>query len=174
MTALDRLMVQVAAAVLLVLGAWLWHSHELAAARQAGWDAAVAAGKAQYDADAAKARKTETDLRAKLRAKDEEANELERTYEISLEVAQRDVRAGRERLRCPAAGPVHAAASAPADGPTAGEPAPDGPGADLMPEVAADVLGLAADGDSIVRKYDRLVERFEACRALNNGPVPAD
>jgi hypothetical protein len=167
-------MVQVAAVVLLVLGAWLWHVHEVSAARIAGWDAAVAAGKAKYEADAAKARKTESELRAQLRDKDDEANELERTYEISLEVAQRDVRAGRERLRCPTAGPVHAAAPAPAAGPAAGEPAPDGPGADLVPEVAADVLGLAADGESIVRKYDRIVERFEACRALNNGTPPAD
>jgi len=42
-----------------------------------------------------------------------------------------------------------------------------------VPEVAADILVLAADAAGLVRKYERLTERYDACRALNNGVVDA-
>jgi hypothetical protein len=36
-----------------------------------------------------------------------------------------------------------------------------------VPEVASDLLGVASDLARVVRQYDRITERFEACRALN-------
>jgi hypothetical protein len=39
-----------------------------------------------------------------------------------------------------------------------------------VPEAAADLLGIAADVAGLVRRYDRLIQRFEACRAVNAKP----
>jgi hypothetical protein len=36
-----------------------------------------------------------------------------------------------------------------------------------VPEAAADILGDGATVAGLVRKYDRLTERFEKCRAVN-------
>jgi hypothetical protein len=36
-----------------------------------------------------------------------------------------------------------------------------------VPEVAADLLGIAADAAGLVRRYAEVVERFDACRAVN-------
>ncbi|GGY11644.1 hypothetical protein GCM10007386_47420 [Pseudoduganella dura] len=52
-------------------------------------------------------------------------------------------------------------------------PAPDASGAAIVREVAGDILGLAADTGPVLRKYQRVVERFEACCAMNNGAEPA-
>jgi len=166
--ALEWLMLQLAGAALLVLSAWLWHADKVGDAYKAGQAAAVAAGNAQHAADLAAARKTETGLRLLLATKDELSHNKEILYAENLSAAQRRVVSGADRLRCPGVGSVSNAATAPA-GPAAGGLAPDGPGAAIVPEVAGDILSLAADTGRVLRKYQRVVERYEACRALNNG-----
>jgi len=37
-----------------------------------------------------------------------------------------------------------------------------------VPEAAAEILGDAADVGRLVRRYERIVERFDACRAMNS------
>lgn len=138
-----------------------------AAKHEAGYQAAVEAGKAQHDRDAAAALKTESDLRAQLRIKDTDAYQKEQDHAASLQAAQRRVRAGTDRLLCP--GPVPAG-SAPDHRPAAGGPGAEGEGSAIVPEAAADLLGIGADIAGIVRRYERVVERFEACRAVNAGP----
>lgn len=134
---------------------------------QAGYNAAIADGKEQYDRDAATARKTESDLRGKLRAQDADALKKKEEYEANLETAQRRVRTGTERLLCPGTISVAAAAD---DRLAAGGPGADGEGPAIVPEVAAEILGDGADVAGLVRRYDRVVQRFEACRAVNAGP----
>ncbi|MBQ5963135.1 DUF2514 family protein [Massilia sp. ZL223] len=154
----------VVSAGLLVLGA-LGVIHYGGQKYEAGYNAAVADGE-QSRKDAERiARETENDLRNRLRAQDIAAHRKEQEHATRLEAAQRRVRAGVDRLRCPA-GPVSVAAAS-GDRPVAGGPASDGQGAELVPEVAADLLGLAADVGGLVRRYDRLVERFEECRAVS-------
>lgn len=169
MTRLDNPLVYILLAALVAVATWRGVVYYGGTQYDAGHEAAIAAGKKQHDIDVAAALKTETDLRAQLAAKDDEAKEKERTYEISLEVAQRRLRTGTDSLRCPTAGPVQPAAAA-ADRPIAGGPAVDDQGPALVPDAAADLLGIAADVAGLVRRYDRVVERFEACRALNAVP----
>lgn len=166
MTALERLTAAVILVLALVLGGVWWIHHYGAERFDAGRDAAIASGKEQHDRDAAAARNTESDLRAQLRAKDADAKRKEDEYASNLQNAQRRVRTGADSLRCPAASTVPAAA-APGDRPAAAGSGPDVEGPRLVPEVAADLLGIAADLAGVVRKYDRLTERFESCRALN-------
>jgi len=154
-----------ALATLALLTAWFGLRHYGAEQRQAGWDAAVAVGEEQRTHDAALARERETDLRAQLRARDEHALRKEHEHAESLEAAQRRVRAGVDSLRCPA-GPVPAA-TPPGDRPAAAGPAIDGEGPAIVPEMAAEILGDGADVAGLVRRYERVIERFEACRALN-------
>jgi hypothetical protein len=172
MTALERLMLKFAAAALLVLGAWLWHAGKVGDAYKAGQAAAVAAGNARHAADIVAARKTEADLRLLLSTKDELSRNKEILYAENLSAAQRRLVSGADRLRCPGAGTVSNAAAT-AAGPAAGGAAPDGPGAAIVPEVASDILGLAADTGRVLRKYQRVVERLDACIALNNRAEPA-
>lgn len=173
MSRLDDLVIGAALAVMLAVGAGLsirYYGHEqYDAGYEAGHAVAVAAGNAQRDIDAAIHLKTETDLREKLAKQDDEAKEKERAYEISLQVAQRRVLDGSDRLRCPTASPVQPAAAT-ADRPAAAGAPADGPGPDVVPEAAADLLGIAADVAGLVRRYERVVERFDACRALNEVP----
>jgi hypothetical protein len=165
-SALERLAASVLLAVLLVLGAWFGVRHYGAEQRQAGWDAAVAAGQEERDAAALAALAIESGLRARLLEQDTENLRKEQKYAESLEAAQRRLRAGDDRLRCPA-GPVPGAAPA-GDRPAAAGPGADGEGLDVVPEVAADLLGLAADHQRLLRNYERVVERFETCRSVNS------
>ena len=171
MTALERLLVSVLASVVLlaagVLSVRAYGAHRYGAGHDAGYAAAVAAGKAQHDRDAAVAAKAESDLRAQLAARDVAAHQKEIEHAQDLADAQRRVRAGTDRLRCPA-GPVSTAA-APGDRPVAAGPAVDPGGPDLVPEAAA-VLGYGAAVASLVSRYERLEQRFEACRTVNAGP----
>ncbi|WP_338761968.1 hypothetical protein [Massilia sp. METH4] len=170
MIALERLAIKAGACALVAVAACAWHAHKVSAARQAGYDAAVMAGEKQRAADAAVALANERALRARLAAADAAAQSKEQTYAENLAAAQRRVRAGTDVLRCPAAAPVPPAAAAP-DGSAAGGPAPDWSGAAVVPEVAGDILRLAADTGRVVRNYQRVVERLDACIALNNGPA---
>ena len=173
MTAPERLIVGIALAILLAVGGWLAISHygneRYDAGHDAGYAAAVDLGKKQRDRDAYLNQQTEDELRAMLAAKDADAHRKEQEYASNLEAAQRRVRAGTDRLRCPAADPVQPGAAA-EDRPAAGAPATDGGGPDLVPEAAADLLGIAADVAGLVRRYDQVVERFEACRTVNARP----
>lgn len=168
MTALERLLIGVVVAVLLVTGAWLDRRHYGAERYSAGYAAAVDLGKKQRDRDAYLNQQTEDQLRTLLAAKDADAHRKEQEYASNLEAAQRRVRAGTDRLRCPAS-PVQPATAA-ADRPAAADASADGQGPDVVPEAAADLLGIAADVAGLVRRYDQVIERFEACRAVNARP----
>ena len=172
MTALERLLMVVLPALVLMGGAWLGLHHYGAERYDAGHDAgyaeAVDLGKKQRDRDAYLNQQTEDELRAMLAAKDADAHRKEQEYASNLEAAQRRVRAGTDRLRCPAS-PVQPSTAA-TDRPAAGGTPADGQGPDVVPETAADLLGIAADVAGLVRRYDQVVERFEACRAVNARP----
>lgn len=165
MMAVDRLLCSALAAVLLLIGAWFGLRHYGAEQRQAGYDAAVAAGEEAREAAAVAALAIESGLRTRLLEQDTTALRKEQEHATNLEAAQRRVRAGVDSLRCPA-GPVPAATSA-GDRPVATGPAVDGEGSAIVPEMAAEILGDAADVAGLVRRYERVVERFEACRAVN-------
>lgn len=166
MSHLEDLLSCVLLLIALVFAGWFGVHHYGAARYDGGYAAAVDAGKAQHERDVAAARKTETDLRAQLRDHDEDAHVKEQAYEVSLEVAQRRVRTGVDRLRCPAASAVQPTTAA-SDRPPTGGPGVDGEGPELVPESAADILGDGAAIAGLVRRYGRVVARFEACRALN-------
>ena len=169
MNRLDDLIIGAAIAGMLAVGATVsirYYGHEK---YDDGYAAALAAGQARYEREVAAAIKTETDLRAQLAAKDDEAKEKDRTYAISLEVAQRRVLDGTDRLRCPTARAVQPTAAA-TDRSAAGGSATDGQGPAMVPDDSAALLGLVADHQRLVQRYERVVERFDACRALNAGP----
>lgn len=165
MTALERLLVGVAVAVMLAAGAWIGVHHYGAERYDAGYAAAVDVGNKQRDRAAYLNQQTEDELRALLAAKDADAYRKEQEYASNLADAQRRVRAGTDRLRCPT-GSVPAAAAAEGRPAAAGTPV-DGQGPEFVPDVAANLLGIAADVAGLVRRYDQVVERFEACRAVN-------
>jgi hypothetical protein len=168
-TALERLLVGLAVAVVLATGAWIGVHGYGAEQYDAGYAAAVDAGKKQRDRDTYLNQQTEDELRTMLAAKDADAHRKEQEYASNLADAQRRVRAGTDRLRCPAADPVQPGATA-ADRPAAAGAPADGQGPDVVPEAAADLLSIAADVAGLVRRYDQVVERFEACRAVNARP----
>lgn len=165
MSAVHRLLCSMLAVVLLLLGAWFGVRHYGVEQRQAGWDAAVAAGTEAREAASVAALAIESDLRIRLLEQDITALRKEQEYATNLEAAQRRARAGVDRLRCPA-WPVPAGAP-PGGRPAAAGPAADGEGPDLVPEAAADVLGHGAAIASLVRRYQRVIERAEACRDVN-------
>jgi hypothetical protein len=165
MSRLEQLLFGALVLVGLLLAGWLGVRHYGAEQHQAGHAAAVAEGEVQR-ARAAKAnRQIESDLRAQLHAKDADALKKEQNYAASLETAQRRLRAGTDRLRCPV-GTVPDAAEADNRSAAAG-PRADGEGSAIVPEAAAEILSDASDVAGLVRRYDRVVERFEACRAVN-------
>lgn len=131
-----------------------------------GFEAAIEIGKQQRDADAEINRQTEVDLRTQLGIKDTAALKKEKDYAQSLAAAQRRHLIGTDSLRCPTR-PVPATATT-GDRPAASGPAADHGGSELVPEAAADLIGIASDVERLVRQYDRVVERFEACRAVNS------
>lgn len=167
MSSLERLLIGAVLLVLLLFGGALAVRSYGAEQRQAGWDAAVAAGKEAREAADLAALAIESGLRARLLEQDAAALNQERKHAESLETAQRRVRAGIDSLRCPAAGPIPSGAPA-GDRPAAGGAAADGEGPVVVPEVAAEILGDGADVASLVRRYQRLIDRFEACRAVNS------
>jgi len=164
MSALERLLVGTVLLVLL-LGCTLAVRSYGAGRYDAGYAAAVAEGKEQRDAEALANLAIESGLRTRLLEQDTTAHRKEQEHATNLEAAQRRVRAGIDSLRCPA-GPVSAAASG-GDRPTTAGPVPDGDGAQLVPDAAAALLGDGATVAGIVRKFDRLEQRFEECRAVN-------
>lgn len=169
MTRLEDLLIGIVLAVLVALGAWRGVVYYGGTRYDAGYGAAVAAGEKLRDHEADENRKTESDLRTQLAERDADTHRKEQEYASNLEAAQRRVRAGTDRLRCPATGSVQPAAAA-ADRPAAGGAPADDQGPDVVPEAAAELLGIAADVAGLVRRYDQVVYRFERCRAMNARP----
>lgn len=135
---------------------------------QVGYNNAVADGiEARRAADAANL-KREGVLRKKLSASDDLARTKEVEHAQELETAVRRAAAGSSGMRCPAR-PVPAG-EAPADRPASQRPPADTERAELVPEAAADLLSIGAGYAGILRKYDRLQDRFNACREMNNAP----
>jgi hypothetical protein len=165
MIALDRFRIGLVISAALAVAGWFGLHHYGAERYQAGYNAAVNAGKVQHDRDDAKYRKLESDQIAKDAARDVEAQRKDQEHAQALADAQRRVRAGTDRLRCPA-NPVQPTA-APATGSATGTPATDGAGPDLVPEAAADVLGYGAAIANLVSRYSEVVEHFDECRAVN-------
>ena len=163
--ALERFLVGLLIAAELAVASWLGLHHYGAERYDAGYAAAIATGKAQHDREAAAALKTESDLRAKLAAQDADATRKDQEHAQALADAQRRVRAGTDRLRCPT-NPVQPGTT-PAIGSAASTPTTDGAGSDLMPEAAAVVLGYGAAIAGLVSRYNEIVERFDECRAVN-------
>jgi len=168
-TALERWLAGLLLTIALLGACWIgaeWYGmRRYSAGQNAGYAAAIAAGNAQHDRDAAAAHKTETDLRAQLAERDADAHRKEQEYAENLDAAPRRVRAGTDRLRCPAS-PVQPT-TAPTDRPVAAVAPVDGGGPDIVPEVAAEILSDGAAVAGLVRRYQQVVERFEACRAVN-------
>lgn len=166
MSALERLTAAVILMLILLLGGAWGIRHYGAERYQAGWDGAVAAGKEARDSAATANLAIESGLRAQLLDRDTLALRKEQEYASNLEAAEHRVLTGADRLRCPAAGPVQPAAPA-GDRPVAAESGAGGKGQELVPDAAADVLGIAADVAGLVRRYQQVVDRFDACRAVN-------
>lgn len=166
MNPLDRLLIGCILAAALLVGGVLGLRHYGAERFEAGRAAAIAAGEKLRQAEADRNLHTETELRTELAARDATAQRKEQEYASNLEAAQRRVLTGSDRLRCPAASPIQPTA-APGDRPAASAPETDGAGPDLVPEAAADLLGYGAAVAGLVRRYDEVVERYDACRAVN-------
>jgi hypothetical protein len=162
---LDRFLSGLVIAVALAVAGWFGLHHYGAERYQAGYNNAIDAGKAQHDRDTAAYRKLEEDQRTKDTARDADATRKDQEHAQALADAQRRVRAGTDRLRCPA-NPVQPTAAT-GDRSTAGTPATDGAGPDLVPEAAAEILGNGAAIASLVSRYAEVVERFDECRAVN-------
>ena len=165
MTTIERsLAALIVLAGLVVLG-WLGVMHYGGTRYNAGFADAVNVGKERLAFETELARRTEDALRVELRAKDDMAFTKEKKYVDSLAAAQRRMLIGVDSLRCPT-GPVSAAdASEHRPDPIGSEIDPRGSG--LVPEASADLLGIASNVAGLVRRYERLEERFEACRTLN-------
>lgn len=166
MTKIEQLLVGAIVLIGLALFGWLNLLDYGVERYDEGFEAAIKIGKERRDADAEINRQTETDLRTQLGIKDTVALKKEKDYALSLAAAQRRHLTGTDRLRCPAR-PVSVAAAT-GDRSVASGPAADDGGPELVPEAAADLVGVASDVERLVRQYDRVVERFEACRAVNS------
>lgn len=166
MTPVERMLGALIVLIGLLVAGWVGVLHYGTARYDAGYSMAVKIGNQARDDQDEIYRKSEDTLRAQLRAKDTDIYRKEQKHAQDLAAAQYRVRAGTDRLRCPA-GPVPAG-DAPGDRPAAGGSDPDGQGPRLVPEVAAEILADGADIARIVRQYDRVVERFDACRAMNS------
>ena len=165
MTALDRLVIGAVLLVLLLFGGALTVRSYGAGQYDAGYAAAVKDGEEARDSAAVAALAIESGLRTRLLEQDTDNLRREQEHAASLEAAQRRMRAGDDRLRCPA-GPIPVATAA-GDRSAAARPTADGEGLDLVPEAAAEVLGDGADVAGLVRRYARVIERFEKCRVVN-------
>lgn len=165
MSSLERLLVATVLLLLLLFGGTLAVRSYGAEQRQAGYDAAVDAGKEAQEAAALAALAIESGLRSRLLEQDTTALRKEQEYATNLEAAQRRVRTGVDSLRCPT-GSISSAAAA-GDRPAAAGSAVDGKGPAIVQEVAVEILSDAADVAGLVRRYQRIVDRFEACRAVN-------
>lgn len=165
MTKIEQLLVGTIVLIGLALFGWLNLLDYGVERYDEGFEAAIKIGKERRDADAEINRQTEIDLRTQLAIKDTAALKKEKEHALSLAAAQRRILTGTDRLRCPTR-PVPVTATT-GDRSVAGGPPADDGGSELVPEAAADLVGIASDVERLVRQYDRVVERFESCRAVN-------
>lgn len=165
MTRVERIVGAVGLLACLMVIGLFWLQHYGAVQFTAGYAAAAAEGHASRDALAKIYRQTEEDLRAQLYTKDDIAIRKEKEHAESLAAAQRRMLAGDDRLRCPASPLPATTATGDRPATTGSTPQPEGPR--LVPTASADLLGIAADIAGLVRRYERLEERFDACRILN-------
>lgn len=166
MSVLHKLLIGLAASALMAILALCSLQHYRTTCYQLGYDAAVAAGKVAREKETVIAEKKESDLRAQLAAKDAYAFKEKQKHDQALEDAQRRVRTGIDSLHCPAAIPVPAGET-PGNRPATGglEVEPAGP--TIVPETAADILGVAGHINGLVQRYERLEQRFDSCQALS-------
>lgn len=168
MTRVERILFGAIVLVGLVICAWLAVLQFGADKFDAGYAEAIAAGQQRYNFEAELHRQIEADLRTQLAAKDAAAFKREQEHADSLAAAQRRITAGVDRLRCPTTA-VPATATT-IDRPAAGGSAANGEGLDIVPAVAVEILGDGADVAGLVRRYQRVLDRFDACQALNAVP----
>jgi len=166
MTKIEQLLIGAIVLIGLALFGWLNLLDYGVKRYEDGFDAAIKIGKQRRDADAEINRQTEIDLRTQLGIKDTAALKKEKEHALSLAAAQRRILTGTDSLRCPAR-PVPATSTAD-DRSVAVGPASDAEGPELVPEAAADLVGIASDVERLVQQYDRVIQRFEACRAVNS------
>jgi hypothetical protein len=166
MTSIEKLLIGAIVLIGLALLGWLNLLDYGVERYDEGFEAAIKIGKERRDADAEINRQTETDLRKQLGFKDAAALKKEKDHAQSLAAAQRRILTGTDSLRCPAR-PIPASSTT-VDRSAAGGPTADDGGSELVPEAAADLVGIASDVERLVRQYDRVVERFEACREVNS------
>ena len=166
MTSIEKLLISAIVLIGLALLGWLNLLDYGVERYDEGFEAAIKVGKERRDADAEINRQTETDLRKQLGIKDTAALKKEKDHAQSLAAAQRRILTGTDSLRCPAK-PIPVSSTT-VDRSAAGGPTADEGGSELVPEAAADLVGIASDVERLVRQYDRVVERFEACRAVNS------
>ncbi|HVG92392.1 MAG TPA: hypothetical protein VNB54_12945 [Alphaproteobacteria bacterium] len=161
------------AAVVAVLGLGTFVHHRI---YSQGWDARDAIAKqderdaAAHYADEVRQAKDATATIKEAADRDAAAFQREREQhekDISQHVAA--ALAGVERLRVPVAGCTVREGAAPAST-AAGTGTSDGTPADLMPGTAASILRFAGDSAQLVRDYNKLLERFDTCRAIANAP----
>ncbi|MRW88884.1 hypothetical protein GJ699_02680 [Duganella sp. FT80W] len=146
-----------------------------AARVQGRWEKREATIKADAErmaaADTARARAETAALQSKFNQLAGRQQKDRVDHEIATKIAVAAALAGTERLSIAIApDPAHAV-------PEGGEGQGAGSGAgaarearaDVLPEVAAAVLGFAGDYGQLVRDYNAVVERFDAARAVCNG-----
>jgi len=124
---------------------------------QKGVDSQIALEAAQKEKDKVLAEKKDADQAAALRKIDEQRVKENKEHEKTIAQLQRDVRSGAERLRIAT---VHQPSKTPAD-PTAGRVEPE-EGSVVVPEVASDILGIAAGIGQNVRDYNDLLDAYHA------------
>lgn len=162
-----------AAAVVALLGLGTLVYHHI---YSQGWDARDTIAKQQDAAAAAHYADEVRQAQAQTVAIQAQADRDAAAYQLERDHHEKDIAqhvaaalAGVERLRVPVAGCTVREGSAPTSA-AAPASAVDGTPADLMPGTAASILRIAGDSAQLVRDYNKLLERFDTCRAVANAP----
>ncbi len=128
-----------------------------------------AAAEKKFSEAREKALAAQTLLQDQLYALDTHRTQELADHEKIVDVLQSRVRAGTERLSVA----VRRQCPVPAGGPGQDPTIAPGPGtetrADLLPESAARIVRIAADGAQLVHDYNALVDVYNAARATCNG-----
>lgn len=159
-------------AIVLAVGAlthWLAYNHGEAHTKAAYelrlQEMRTASATAKAGAERA-ARDKEAAATAALAAQSMKHAEEARHAQAEVDSLRADLRASRVRLSIPVASCTAGGAPG-SDSPTAGGARPEAR-AELMPETAADLVGIAAEGDAAVRQLNRLIDAYNALRDRYN------
>lgn len=125
----------------------------------------TASAKALADAERA-ARDNESAATAELAAQSTKHVEEARHAQAEIDRLRADLRASHIRLSIPVAN-CNAGSASSTDSAAAGGSGAEAR-AELMPETAADLVGVAADGDAAVRQLNRLIDAYNALRDRYN------